>query len=195
MNYSYILFGALCIAGAIYLFVTEYLKKDQNERNKIGTLGSAGIIVIGIASIVSGIFDDMSICVFISLFLLGSGIAAIGIYNLNLYHTCTKPITAIYLYSQKTGKRGENAVPVFRYTFEGKEYTSRSAQQVSAILIGTKYRIDQPCQILINPEKPQVNIVKINKPIDDIAKLVIGAVIIAGAFVSQYMGIFTEGML
>lgn len=195
MNYAYTLFGALCIAGAVYLFITEYLKKDKHERNKIGAVGAAGISVIGIAFVFSGIFNDLSIAVFITMLLLGIGVAAIGIYNLNLYRTCTKPISAVYLYSQKTGKRGESAVPTFRYNFEGEEYTSRSAQQVSERLIGTKYRIDQPCQILINPEKPEVNIVKHEKPVDDIAKIVIGAVIIAAAFVLQYMGIFTEVLL
>lgn len=192
MNYAYILFGALCIAGAAYVFVTEYLKQKKNERNKKGAIAAAGIVALGIAFIISGFLDDISIFIFISMLMLGSGLAAIGISNLNLYRTCTKPLSAVYLYSQKTGKRGENAVPTFRYTFEGEEYTSRSAQQVSARLIGTKYRIDQPCQILINPEKPEVVIVKHEKPVDDIAKIVIGAVITAGAFVVQYMGIFSE---
>ena len=186
MNYAYILFGALCIAGAAYVFATEYLKKEKNERNKIGAVGAAGIVALGIAFIISGFLDDISIFIFISMLMLGSGLAAIGIYNLNLYRTCTKPLSAVYLYSQKTGKRGENAVPTFRYTFEGEEYTSRSAQQVSARLIGTKYRIDQPCQILINPEKPEVVIVKHEKPVDDIAKIVIGAAVIVGAFALHY---------
>ena len=186
MNYAYILFGALCIAGAAYVFVTEHLKKEKNERNKIGVFGAAGVVVSGIAFIISGFLDDISIFAFIFTFLLGSGFAATGIYNLNLYRTCRTLISAEYVRCCKTGKRGENAIPVFSYTFKGEEYTSRSAQQVPSSLIGSKYRTDLPCQIMINPKKPATNILKTEKPVEDIAKIVIGAAVIVGAFALHY---------
>lgn len=91
-----------------------------------------------------------------------------------------KKLTAIYLYSRITGKRGNSAVPVFRYNWEGEEYTCASKQQVSARLIGTKYIIDQPCQIFINPEKPKNVIVRTEKIVDEIGKIVIGCGAVAG---------------
>lgn len=186
MNYAYILFGALCIAGAVYVIITEFTKKTEEDRNKKGVFGSAGVIVAGIAFILSGIFDDISIFAFVFVCLLGGGFTALGIVNLSLYNKCSVPIDAQYIRCKKTGKRGENAIPVFSYTYEGKEYTSVSTQTVPSNQIGSKFRTDLPCRLYINPKKPQASIIKTEKPVDDTAKIIIGIILIAGAFVLHY---------
>ncbi len=109
---------------------------------------------------------ELSLFVFSFAVSLGGGFIAIGVSNIILYKTCTTKLTAIYLYSRVTGKSGNSAIPVFRYNWEGEEYTCSSKQPVSARLIGTKYRIDQPCQVFINPEKPQNVIVRTEKLVD-----------------------------
>lgn len=75
---------------------------------------------------------------------LGCGYVTIGAFNIIHYRTCTTKFTAIYLYSRITGKSANNAVTISRYNWDGEEYTYAAKQQVSASLIGAKYRKDQP---------------------------------------------------
>ena len=165
--------------GVLIFFSTLFGKNKQFSNSK-PIIGAVIFFLMGILFSISAYFDNMGMMIFAIAFSLGGGFAAFGIFEIVLYKTCTHKITATYLYSQPTGKRGEGAIPFFRYYFEGEEYTCPSNQQVSSSLIGTKYRIDQPCQIFINPNKPKYNIVRFGKMRDEIGKIVIGIGIIAG---------------
>lgn len=174
-------FIGLLMAGAgVFALCSTLFGKYKQFASAKPIILSVAFILIGALYSVTSYFDDFGLLVFSIVFPLGSGFVAIGISNLLLYRTCTTKITATYLYSKPTGKRGERAIPMFRYSYEGEEYTCASKQQVSSSLIGTKYRIDQPCQIFINPNKPKNNIVRIEKTKDEIGKIIIGLVFIGG---------------
>lgn len=176
-----IIFIGLLMAGfgVFILFSTLFGKYKQFASEKSITAAVA-FILIGALYSVSAYLDDIGLMGFSFAFPLGGAFVAFGIFDLVLCKTCTTKVTATYLYSRPAGKRGERAVPMFRYTYEGEEYTCASKQQVSSSLIGTKYRIDQPCQIFINPNKPKNNIVRIEKITNDIGWIVIGIGFIVG---------------
>ncbi len=169
--------GLLIFVMGLIAFGDVLFNKNENKKPII--FGVACILLSGV-SFLAAFLGNFALFIFAVALAMGGGFAAIGISNIILYKTCTTKITATYLYSRITGKRGNSAVPVFRYTFEGEEYTCASKQQVSSSLIGTKYRIDQPCQIFINPTKPKNNIVRFGKMRDEIGKIVIGIGFIVG---------------
>lgn len=172
--------GLLCLAmGLIVLGSILFDKNKEFVNNSQIAIGVICILLSGV-TFIAAYFGNYALFLFALALALGGGFAAIGISNIILYKTCTTKITAIYLYSRITGKGGNSAVPVFRYTYEGEEYTCASKQQVSSSLIGTKYRIDQPCQIFINPNKPKKNIVRFGKMTGEIGKIVIGIAAICG---------------
>lgn len=178
---STMFFMGLILAGfAVFVFFSTLFGKNKQFSNGKQIIGAVIFFLMGILFSISAYFDNIRMMIFAFVFPLGIGFAAFGIFEIVLYKTCTHKITATYLYSQPTGKRGEGAIPFFRYYFEGEEYTCPSKQHVSSRLIGTKYRIDQPCQIFINPNKPKNNIVRFGKMRDEIGKIVIGIGIIAG---------------
>lgn len=185
-NPEMIFIGLLISGLGVYLLFSTLFGKDKQFASIKHTVSAVVLIIIGMITVFCAYTDNMGLMVFSFAFALGAVFAAIGISNLVLYRTCTMKITATYLYSQPVGKRGENAIPMLRYTYEGEEYTSRSRQPVSSKLIGTKYRIDEPCQILINPKKPKINIIRINKKADEIGKIIIGAIFVAGSFAALY---------
>lgn len=175
-------FIGLLMAGlGVFVFFSTFLGKNKQFSNGRQIIGAITFFLMGTLFSVSAYFDDIGIMIFSIVFPLGGAFVTFGIFDLVLYKTCTHKITATYLYSQQSkGKGGGKAIPVFRYTFEGEEYTCASKQQVSSSLIGTKYRIDQPCQIFINPNKPKNNIVRFEKMKDDIVWIVIGIGFIVG---------------
>ena len=174
-------FMGLILAGvAVFIFFSTLFGKNKQFSNGKQIIGAVIVFLMGVLFSISAYFDNIGMMCFSFAFPLGCGFASFGIFEIVLYKTCTHKITATYLYSQPTGKRGEGAVPMFRYTYEGEEYTCPSKQHVSSRLIGTKYRIDQPCQIFINPNKPKNNIVHFGKMRDEIGKIVIGIGIITG---------------
>lgn len=175
-----------CFIGLCFLFIAGVctfeliFNKNKEFINKKQIVFVVICVLLSGISFVSAYLGDISLIIFSFAGALGVGFAAIGISNIILYKTCTKKLTATYLYSRITGKRGNSAIPVFRYNWEGEEYTSASKQQVSARLIGTKYRIDQPCQIFINPDKPKNVIVRTEKITDEIGKIILGLGAVAG---------------
>lgn len=177
-DYCFIGLCFLFIAG-VCVFELIFNKNKESINKKQIAFVVISVLLSGI-SFVAAYLGEISLIIFSFAVALGVGFAAIGMSNIILYKTCTKKLTAIYLYSRITGKRGNSAVPVFRYNWEGEEYTCSSKQQVSARLIGTKYIIDQPCQIFINPEKPKNVIVRTEKIVDEIGKIVIGCGAVAG---------------
>ena len=173
--------GLLMAGVGVFALCSTLFGKHKQFANAKPIIFSVAFILIGALYSVSAYLDDIGLMVFSIVFPLGIGFASFGISNIILYKTCTHKTTATYLYSQPAGKRGERAVPMFRYNYEGEEYTCPSKQQVSSSLIGTKYRIDQPCQIFINPNKPKNNIVRFEKMTGEIGKIVIGIGFIVGA--------------
>lgn len=175
-------FIGLLMAGAgVFELCRTLFGKNKQFASEKSIIATVALILIGALYSVSAYLDDIGLMGFSIVFPLGIGFASFGISNIILYKTCTHKTTATYLYSQQSkGKGGGKAIPVFRYTFEGEEYTCASNQQVSSSLIGTKYRIDQPCQIFINPNKPKYNIVRFGKMRDEIGKIVIGIGFIGG---------------
>ena len=174
-------FIGLLMAGAgVFELCRTLFGKNKQFASEKSIIATVALILIGALYSVSAYLDDIGLMVFSIVFPLGIGFASFGIFEIVLYKTCTHKITATYLYSQPTGKRGEGAVPMFRYYHEGEEYTCPSTQHVSSSLIGTKYRIDQPCQIFINPNKPKYNIIRFGKMRDEIGKIVIGIGFITG---------------
>ncbi|MBQ7962696.1 MAG: hypothetical protein IJ289_08875 [Clostridia bacterium] len=175
-----------CFIGLCFLFIAGICIFELIFNKNKEFVNKKQIAFVVICVLLSGVcflaayLGEISLIVFSFAVSLGVGFAAIGISNIVLYKTCTKKLTATYLYSRITGKRGNSAIPVFRYNWEGEEYTCASKQQVSARLIGTKYRIDQPCQIFINPEKPKNVIVRTEKLTDEIGKIVLGLGAVAG---------------
>lgn len=170
--------AVLLVAGICVYEIIFNKNKEFNNKKQIAFVVIC-VLLSGVCFL-AAYLGEISLFIFSFALSLGGGYAAIGIANIILYKTCTTKLTAIYLYSRITGKRGSSAIPVFRYNWEGEEYTCPAKQQVSAKLIGTKYRIDQPCQVFINPEKPKNVIVRTEKLVDEIGKIILGLGVVAG---------------
>ena len=178
--------GILLIGLGIFLLLYPVFANEKELVNRKQILMAFALIICGPVFILSEYLDHKGLMIFSILLLVGSLCLIIGADNYIINKNCTMKINATYLYSSASGKRGERAIPVFRYSYEGEEYTSRSQQTVFSGQIGSKYRTDQPCQIFINPDKPKINVVRIEKTMPEIAKIISGIALIAGGVVAIF---------
>ena len=171
----------LALAGiGIYIYFSLFFGKNKQFATVKQFIAATIFTLMGVLFSIATYFDNTGLMLFSFTVSIGCGFVSYGIFDFLLNKTCTHKITATYLYSRPAGKRGEYSLPVFRYSYEGEEYIYVSQQQISSRFIGSKYRIDQPCQIFINPNKPKLNTVHFEKTKDIVGRILIGLAFIAG---------------